>query len=310
MRKFFCLSFLSLGSLIADEAGYVPYYAGTLLAYFSENVDPGKLSFEPYASYNVNYGTYNSSWSVENTGTIQQAELLTLFETGITKNIDITIYAPVAYTWYQKEHSYLVYDCQAYLGFQFLRDQKGTSIPDFRLLLGVNFPTGKYQNLNPDKNLSDVSGDGAYAAISILVLRKIFYPFPMHPFNIDLNLSYEKFGSANVSGLNLYGGAPGSRGKVRPGSELNVNLATEISLTQNWVAGLDLHYLHEDRSIAVKNNTVAALGLPSSDVFSLSPCLEYNYSESFGIEGGVWFTVAGRNNTAFVNTFLTVYVVF
>jgi hypothetical protein len=39
---------------------------------------------------------------------------------------------------------------------------------------------------------------------------------------------------------------------------------------------------------------------PSRSVYSVAPAVEYNFNDRFGIVAGVQFSVAGRNNDAFV----------
>lgn len=137
---------------------------------------------------------------------------------------------------------------------------------------------------------------------------KKFYCFPKHPFNLNFNLEYTLSNKTNVKGCNLYGGATDTKGTISPGSEYMLNLSIEYSLTQNWVVGTDIHYLHQNKSTfsGKPGITNPLVGLPSSDQFSLAPCLEYNYNDNFGLFIASWFTVAGRNSTMFISNTISV----
>jgi hypothetical protein len=43
---------------------------------------------------------------------------------------------------------------------------------------------------------------------------------------------------------------------------------------------------------------------------SFAPEVEYNFSQSSGLLAGVWFTVAGKNSSAFASAFLTYFIFF
>lgn len=294
----------------SDE--YTPLYAGTMLAFYSQNIDPGRLAIQGYLFKTRQPGVYDKDWSFQRTKSINELSLLVLLETGITRYLDITLLLDTSYNVVHHQHSFLFEDMRAFLGFQISRDEKGSWVPDFRVLLGETFPTGKYQHLNPKKILSDSSGSGSYATSLILVTSKTFYVFPKHPFNLNLNLLYTVPANVKVEGFNVYGGAEKTRGEVKPGDTFLANLAIEYSLTRNWVLGLDTRYLHQNRSIfsGKKGNlkkSKVSVGLPSSEQFSLAPCLEYNYNEVFGVLAGTWFTVAGRNSDKFLSGIASVY---
>lgn len=306
------LAFFSSVYLYADPSSYTPIYSGTLLAFYSENISPGQLEVEPYLYQTSISGSYTQNWSFQKSKPIHELAFSLFFETGITKWLDFSLMLNTTYNQIGNLHTPLCSDTQAYLGFQVLTDIKGSWVPDIRLLLGENFPTGKYQHLNPQKQLSDSSGSGAYETSFIFVTKKIFYTFPKHPFNICLNLAYTLLNKTNVKGYNIYGGTFDTKGKILQGAQYMVDLATEYSITQNFVIGTDIHYIHQNRSTFSGNSGDANpfVGFPSSDQLSLAPCLEYNYNNNFGIFGGSWFTVAGKNSYKFITNIITVYWVF
>ncbi len=296
----------------AEPNSYIPLYSGSLLAFFSENATPGQLEIEPYLYQNTLPGSYDENWSFQKTKPIHKIASSLLLETGITQHIDITLFMTATYNQIGNLHTLLYTDMQAYLGFQILLDKKGSFIPDVRFLIGENFPTGTYQKLNPQKMLSDSSGSGAYETSFTFVVAKKFYCFPRHPFNLNFNLQYTLSNKTNVKGYNLYGGGQDSKGTIAPGSEYMTNLSIEYSLTRNWVISTDIHYIHQNKSTFSGNLGVfnPILGLPSSDQFSLAPCLEYNFNQNLGLFIASWFTIAGRNSSKFIRNTFSVYYTF
>lgn len=315
-RLLFSLCFAStiLHSTAYSEElkSYDPLYAGTLLAFFATNVDPGHLAIQPYLFVTRQPGSYDKNWAYQPQPATNKLSALVLAETGITSFMDLTLQVNESYDRFEHQHFFLYQDTQTFLGFQLARDQKESWTPDFRLLLGESFPTGKYKNLNPNYQLSDSSGSGSYQTSVVLVSRKIFYAIPNHPFNINLNLEYILSSKAHVQGYNVYGGDASTRGKVRVGNQFLTNIALEYSFTRNWVVGLDMRYLHQNKSV-FKGNTKegsASVGTPSSEQFSIAPCIEYNYNANLGVIAGAWFTVAGRNSQSMRSGVLSAFYSF
>lgn len=289
---------------------YEPYYAGTLLSYYAVNAAPGEISIQPYVFLSRTYGIYKPNWSLQSQKYIDRAELSLILETGITSFLDVGASFNTVYGHSGSSNSVRYADMQLYFGLQLLLDKRGTWQPDLRLVLLENFPTGQYQKLDPNKYGTQIAGFGSYQTSIVLVTRKIFYTFP-HPFNFCLNLIYILSTSTDVKGLSVYGGDINTRGVVKPGDQFIANLGMEFSFTQNWAVGMDIHYTHLNKSVFHKRRSTSSVaGLPSSEVFSLAPCLEYNYSENFSLAGGVWFTVAGRNGLAFASGVFNVFYYF
>ena len=135
----------------------------------------------------------------------------------------------------------------------------------------------------------------------------------------------------HVKGINAYGGAKDTKGKIYPGNQFLQVLGLELSLTQRWALALDILNIYGNKTrFTGKKGTGATgsgspnnpgdfnpiipvnpfqtlipvplvvVGGPSFNQFSLAPALEYNWNNNLGIIGGAWFTVAGRNTADFV----------
>lgn len=314
MKKRFLPLILSISFLYSEESTnteYTPLYAGTQLAFYPSNASPGHIAVQPYFSYIHRYGTYNPQWSEQSLTPTDGLSCLFSLETGITNWLDISLYLNGAYRHFENKHSWLIGDTGIFLGIQLLRDQKNEWTPDLRLILGETFPTGKYDRLNPHKGGSDIFGAGSYTTTAILVLAKTFYTFPKHPYNLNLNLYYIQPSHVSVHGTSLYGGIPSTRGKAFPNSGFITNFAIEYSLNQFWVLGMDIRYVHQNKTTFKDHkNLPHRQSIPSSEQFSLAPCLEYSWSFNFSTAIGPWFTIAGRNSDAFFGFAGNIYCYF
>jgi len=305
------LSFLFLTSIYSKEPEkekseykYEPIFAGTLLAFFPDNIPPGYVLLEPYLFVGKTSGVYDSEWETKHLFHYFDSQLLFLVETGITSWLDISLIVNENYAVSQGRKSTHLGDTRLGLGFQVTKNKPESATPDFRILLLESFPTGKYQHLDLRKNLADVTGSGAFETWIIAIVRKIIYFTPRQVVSLNFNLGYNFPSSVHVKGHNFYGGGtPKTNGSVLPGRQTLGNIGIEYSMTVNWILGLDVHYVHQNKSTSRHRD----IHLPSSEEFSLAPCIEYNPSTHFGIEAGAWFSIAGRNNFVFTTGVLTVY---
>jgi hypothetical protein len=307
------LSFLFLTSLYSKEPeqeiseySYEPIFAGTLLAFIPYNVPPGECLIEPYFFAGKVNGFYDPEWKNNHLFKYFESKLLIEIETGITPWLDINLSLNENYSLSNGRKSYHYGDTQLALGFQITTNTANSAVPDFRIILLENFPTGKYQHLDSRKNIADVTGSGAFETWIIAVIRKIIYFTPRQVVSLNLNLGYDFPSSVHVKGFNLYGGDAKTNGSVLPGHQFLGNLGLEYSLTQNWILGLDFHYMHQNKS----HSNHRDIHLPSSEEFTLAPCIEYNPSIHFSLEAGAWFSIAGRNNLAFTSGVLTACWIF
>ena len=90
----------------------------------------------------------------------------------------------------------------------------------------------------------------------------------------------------------------------------------EYSINQRWALAFDsqLTYQKKSRFSGRKGKDVfglaAQVGLPESVQFSFAPEFEYNFGPGSGLLAGLWFTVFGKNSSAFASAFLAYLHVF
>lgn len=285
-----------------------PLFAGTLLAVFSENIDPGKISIQPFAFVTSRYGIYNKDSNLVSVPVSQRYAGLFVVEMGLFKNVDFTLGFNGRFVRVNGKDAFAPGDLQMLFGFELSSNQKDSWVPDARFIIGESFPTGKYDGLNPLLLGEDGVGEGAFGTWFVFSTRKIFRYSGPHPFNITLNLVGVTYQKTSVSGVSIYGGTPLTKGKIKPGDTCAINLSYEYKFNQPWGWGFDLNYVHQNRSSFHTDRFEAPpLKSPSSEQFSFAPLIEYNFNSDFSISAGCWFTFAGRNASAFFSGFLTLF---
>lgn len=297
--KYILLCALLATAVHADsKVGDEPYFAGTQLAAYPLNSSPGHFSINPFVAYITSDSSYNSHWSKKSGKSFNKAILYNSMGTGITDWLDTSIYFGNSFQKSGSHSRWGMVDTSLYFGIQLLQGSRNDWIPDMRILLGETFPTGKYDRLDPHKKWADLFGRGSYASSFTFLIARTFYNNPRHPFNINLNLSYVYSSSVHVDGISYYGGDTGTSGRVFPKASYYTDLALQLSLNQFLTLGLDIYYVHENKTRFHGKSTLKPI-LPSTDQLSLAPCLGYSWNGNscFGI--GPWFSIAGRNTSAF-----------
>lgn len=285
-------------------------FTGTLLAEYAENIEPGDFAVESYFIFKRELGFYNAHSQLVKDRNNHIDYWLCSLETGITKNIDVSLYLSAYYSSAAGKTAFNYGDMILLFGFQLARDKKNCWVPDVRVQIGETFPTGKYDRLGLEMKYANATGTGSYETYMILIARKIYYTWPKHPYNWNFNFYYIAFSDVKVRGVSVYGGGPDTRGTVRPGQRLIANLAFEYKLDKKWALGLDLHYRHTNAAnFYSPHPNLTPAGLPSSEIFSLIPQLEYCHKK-LGVRAGWWFSAYGRNAIAFQNIITSIFYEF
>lgn len=284
---------------------FIPWYTGPLITGSANNVPKRKINIQWYLYNTIQYANYADNWKMVGVPNVYTINPLILFQRGLSDWLDFTFIGQWFFKW--RKHAYAQHcgDTSTQFGFQLVTQTAHR--PSLRLVLGETYPTGKYRNLNPAKGGIDATGAGAYQTSIGLNYNKIFWKIKLHPISLRISGSYViPDAKVKVQNINAYGGGPGTRGKVKVGQTINVDIGIEVSLTQHWVFANDIAYTHSFKSTFHGNPGLSiANGAPSSDQLSLAPAIEYNFNSKAGFIGGVWFTVAGRNSSSFVSVILS-----
>ena len=288
-----------------------PHFLGTLLEFSTYHTPVGQLDFQPYFYGLYEYGTYDNNWKVEKTPPIWEIQGQYYIETGLLDPwLDVTLILNNYYKMQGSEKSAALGDTFLELGFQIRTQSEDSPGPSLRLILQQGFPTGKFNNIEPNKIETDITGNGSYATALIFVTQQNVNS-PAINWGFNTALGYQYFYKTNVDGFNAYGGAENTKGTVNPGSQFYFGLGLEFEITKNWSFINDFQYTHINQNTFAGNpgtnddGSPATVGGPSTDIFLLAPGFSYFVSDHFGLAFGSWFTLAGRNTEAFAGGILT-----
>lgn len=175
-------------------------------------------------------------------------------------------------------------------------------IPALALNVTQTFPIGRYDRLGDRP--TDGLGAGAFTTAASLYSQYLFWLPNGRILRTRLDLTYAMSSSPDLRDVSVYGTAAGFRGQAHPGAVFTVDAAWEYSVTQHWVAALDVAY-ERDASTAVRGMQIAddastrasAVSIDSgvASSLSLAPAVEYNISAQVGVIAGLKLTIAGCN---------------
>jgi hypothetical protein len=292
------------------EEAFTPWFTGPIIAPIGVVVPLGDVEFDNYLFFQIYTGAYNSNWEQVAADNFYVLSPQLLYYFGLTPWMDIEINPSFSYSFTQGRQSVQFGDFTAALDFQLYKDDDFW-FPGIKLTIGEVFPTGKYQNLNPDKLGTDQGGNGTFGTNLSLVLYKIYHLWDLYSMSVTFSNAYTFNTSVRVKGFNAYGGGIGTKGTVDVGNGFQSILSFEFSLNQNWNLSLDSIWTHIDGSrFTGQLGEDALMENPSEESLSFCPAIEYGFSENLGITAGCWFSALGRNTQIFRNGAINIYCYF
>lgn len=279
---FLLLLFFTKGAVVAS-----PWMTGPLLAGNGRTIPAGHVNIEPYSFYTVYPGEFRN---------FEETPIISI---GLTKFIDIQASFPYDFDWNRGQYASNIGDYSLGFGFQVMQQKPNSWRPDLRITLQEIFPTGKFDHLDINKFGTDQTGSGSYQTAVAFNFQYLIELYNQHYLRSRLNLVGGTGTDVNVDGVNTFGGGTDTRGKVKVGNSYSADLAFEYSLTKNWVPVFEMLFVISEATGFSGNpgftpaGAYNTIGGPGGNQFSLAPALEYNFSENFGIIGGVWFSVTG-----------------
>lgn len=291
-----------------------PFYSGPLLTGSGNTFPPRKVGWQPYLYVIDNYARFDQSGKSSSVNDLLVVNPLLLVQTGITDYTEIALDFGWVYQQRNGKHGNGAGDTGLRLGVSLAKETPTT--PAVKFNLKEFFPTGRYENLDPNAEGVDATGTGSFRTLVGLAVSKVVLFDLEHPVSLRGSLSYVIPSNVSVNGVNNYGGAPDTNGIVRPGKSLTAAFAFEYSITQSWVFSNDFVYGYRDEHIFNGNNgtnpdgSPASVGSLFSDQLSLAPAIEYNPSASINFIAGAWFTVWGRNAFNFAGGIVSMYVMY
>lgn len=293
----------------------LPWTTGPLLVTTPFNLQLGHPAVSPTLAIFATYGRYNNDWKIETQSVMWSINPYINFECALTERTGFQIVGSFTTNIREGQCSTHLQDTLVQFGYQILSDTPGTWRPNCRLILEGIFPSGNYNDLDPKKLQTDSTGLGSYQFGPLLVLSKLF-PVGHHYLNLYWSFAYLFPTSVKVKGFNAYGGGYGTKGEVRTGQSMIFFFSGEYSINQRWTFAFDSEWLFQRKSPfsgkpgLTASGKPAEVGWPNIIQFSLAPQIEYNFSARSGLLGGLWFTLAGKNASAFGSAFLSYIYVF
>lgn len=306
----FLIPFFLFASPSKQKVSRNPWFTGPLLAPSAIVNDLKVATWQPILFVTCNYGIYNRHWKRENTSNLWVVQPLLDITYGISSFMDIEATPAFSYQTRKGSSSIRMNDTPLFLGFQTLRQKENSWIPDLRITLQTTFPFGQHDKANPKKRKTDLTGKGSYQMGVNFDFEKLFFLASEHSFRLRWSAGSILYSTvAHIQGISSYGGSPDTRGKIYPGRVYTFFLSGEYMITQNWGFAFDTKYVYSTRNrFSGHRGGPGILGIQSSHQMSFAPAVEYNYSEHFGILGGAWFTVVGKNSVQFGSGAISVVV--
>jgi hypothetical protein len=305
LKKSFFLLFLALSSYgycdAESQEFVVPWLTGPLLTPSAVAIPKGSYEIEPYLYYTIFTGEYDKHWKPHSTSNFYQTNFQLFAWIGITKNADISLMAQAVYNSTENVSDGGIGDPSLTFDLQLLsEDRRSKWRPGIKFSLTEIFPVGSYQQLNPHKKLTDVTGRGSFGTMFSLLFSKIYNLWGHHYLSSVLNISNQVNAPCSVKEFSFYGGDKTTKGTIYRGNTTMILYGMELTLTQNWVFAMDIGAFISAKT-RFSGHTKSPTGLPSSTQITLSPAIEYNWSQDVGVIIGTWFTVAGRNSYQFIS---------
>lgn len=289
-----------------------PWFTGPILAPSASVNELKQVSWQPYLFVTCNYGEYNRHWKRENIPNLWVVQPLLDVTYGISSFMDLEVTPAFSYQIREGSSSIRMNDTPLFLGIQALRQEMNSWIPNLRICLQAILPFGQYEKANPKKSRTDLTGKGSYQAGINFNFEKIFELSSEHYFRLRWSVESVLYTSiVHIQGISSYGGNPNTNGKVHPGRTFTCYLSGEYTITHHWVFAFDTQYVYGGKDhFSGRRGGPDRVGGPPSHQISFAPAIEYNYSANFGIIGGTWFTLAGKNSTQFAGGVISAVITY
>ncbi|MBM4295741.1 MAG: transporter [Deltaproteobacteria bacterium] len=274
----------TFGPIITDTA--IPIEKGKFavqptfgLSFVTSNFSPNWRR----VSAGGNFGSFNMSWK---------------FTYGLINNLEVYTVIPFIANWANSVNEpgpngergarfQGLGDLSFTLKYRLVEETE--KLPTVSAIFTPTFPTGHFRHLNPSRLGQDIIGGGAYVFTTGLNMSKWVKPFIFYG-----NLWY----SMATDFTN-------DDGRQHPRDFVTVNLAAEYPITGKWVACVELTSTWDGgRLFGHKSN------VPPAALLSLSPQLQYMYSEKLSFSFGVNCDLAGKNTTANITPLLSMVYAF
>ena len=222
-----------------------PWFTGPLLAFDGGATLPGHGDLQLYVNDTLSHAIYSDNWQQLSIPASSSLQFAPQFTYGLMDRIDVEWDFMYQENRFNGKTHHSVGDTMVTLGYQLFEQNEQPMGVDLRLALNTILPSGRYDNLNATDKGTDASGMGSYQTGIGVYIQNLSPIGRTHYLNTYLNLSCLYPSSVELHGINTYGGNRFTRGNLKPGNILTIDLASEFSLTQNWVAVLEGNFQYK-----------------------------------------------------------------
>ena len=293
-------------------------FTGSLVTPGASTLPQGVWDIEPYLIYtNINgyYDSQGNRHTRENA--LSQWQTLVPIFYGITDRVQAQVTLGAARSTTKDAHTdgLRATDTTVGLRYKLISPDANKGGPTVTVGYSHRFPTGSYDRL--DENPLNGIGNGANVDTFSLLMQNSVLLGDGRPLRFRAALSYSLPPSkVAVQGSSSYDTPKDFYGHARLGNAVSISTGAEYSINAQWVLAMDLSY---DRQGASQITGIKGTGATTSPfsrrddaryVYSMAPAVEYNINDRIGVIGGVQFSFAGRNSSAFVAPQVAVNMVF
>ncbi len=293
---------------VCGLAHSAPWYTGPLLAPAGRTIPLGHADFELYGFSTHRTTVFDNKGKKIHVPALESLQGNPLLTYGLADWVDVQLSIPFTKNHTLRKTGEHIGDTSLLLGFQAHKQQPGTVIPDLRITLQEIIPTGRFDNINPTDKGTGVTGGGDYQDVLTLNFQELAQLNEIHYLRTRLSLAYMHSHPHTINGTTGIGGGSDTHGVETAGNLISVDLASELTVTQHWVAVMEMYYVRHQAAKFKgtagfdEDGVLEKVGIPQLEEFSLAPAIEYNFSAHYGIVAGVWFAVQGKNAPIFTST--------
>lgn len=276
------LAFLVLG---AGSPGLLPAgTVGPLVADYADTVDPGKLSLQIIPVLGLKQGEFDRDGKIRYlpSGDRDTSLNLSLFPIyGITKDLEISGEVALIYNWKSQSGRSAqdggVGDTALKMKYRLYEGGTDGWAPSVSTIGRVRFPTGRYENLSPDKLGADATGSGAYMFTLGANVGKY-----TSQWQVTANLWYNWPLETTVDGV-----------KTKEGNFWSYALAGEYAVSKHWSVLLEFYGQEQGK----KEINGGALDQSESRLLNVLPGIGWDISEKMYLMAGCSFPLLGKNSS-------------
>lgn len=291
-----------------------PWFTGPLLCPAGYVVPVGHVNVQPYYYLTYTSESYSNSWKSQSIQKLCTEVLQLPIKFGVIEKMDFGIVPQVIGQHRKGKSSWGIADGIISAGFQLINAKVSDRWPALKLAMRASIPVGKYKNLDPKKLRTDIHGTGNYYPSIGLVGTKLYHLKGIHYLEFRFASFYGFATNVNVKGYSLYNAYSVKKGSVKPGDLVTATGSIQYNFTKNWALACDVFYRHQYKAKYQGSfssiDPIVKANHKSSDNISLAPAIEYNFSQTVGIIGGCWLSVAGRNSLNFTSGVLSLNAYF